>query len=155
MAQGQAPVLCIQPRVSKWLLAWLLGTHSLAAGGALALSASHRAGWFVLPAIGVSLLFHWRRYYLRIDRHAVLEACRLPDGMWRIDTPSAKKVEAALRPGGLVHPWCMALQFIGRDKRRYRLLLARDSIDIDLARRLRVLLRKPEAMTRDDHSGGT
>jgi|GEM_PF-3574436 len=147
--------LSLRPGRSRYLLAWLALLHTTAWLVWWGLD----LGWPGKDAIALCLLGYlgWqlRQLLLRRGRRAVLEARCQVDGRWRLTLGNGERPLVVLRPGGLVTPWLTVLRF-GADRWSpgWWLSLWPDSLDPELARRLRIHLKGHQEPSSSALSGG-
>ena len=138
----------------------LAPSPSLAAG----LAAAHLGGGACVLATDPSAALQWLAAALvvllgirAIGLHALAGAARAivhltwdGDGRWRLTQRDGRMLEVALEHGSYSHPALVALALRGVDGRLHRVLVARDRIDGESFRRLRVRLRCQGAARDDD-----
>ena len=105
-------LLDIRFRPSAMLFAVLVSVHI----GASACIFTAPLPPLALAGVGMLMALHLHaclhRYWWRVRGCAVTGLVRAADGTWAVHTPTrAAPVSATLRPGSLVHPLCIALEF--------------------------------------------
>ena len=140
---GPHETLHIRPAPSRYLRLWLLLIQAVA--------------WLVLwqlelnigykLVLGVGLLAYLayliRQQFYRRGAHAIVEAKLQSDGRWLLTLGNGAQKTMALQPDSFIKPWLMILNFSSRSMGGgLHLILLPDSLDRDLARRLRIYLRQ-------------
>ena len=127
----------LSPKPSRALATFLLGVHAL----------SFLAAWLnplpvwlrSLIALGV-LLSLWLNVRRSRAETEIIGLRIKPDVAWDLHTREGPIIEASLLGSSLVNPWFVLLHFRA-EKKRYSLLICRDSLNAEEFRRLRVTLR--------------
>lgn len=134
------PPLHLLSRLSRWLAAFIVLTHTGAVACVLALPIPWpwRVGGLVL--IGLSGVWQALTHLWPRTPWAVREAVWGEDG-WELTLGSGRRVPARLAPSTYVGTRLVVLNFRGPSWRRCSLVLAPDALDPDLMRRLRARLR--------------
>ena len=135
----------LQPVFSRLLACWLISLHLL---GLLVL---WQLQLHLLLKVALSLFllayFIWqvRHHLLRNTRSAIREVLLDADGTWRLILNKGTKIEGELLPESFVKPWLVVLNFrTGSWFSTSSMLLPPDSLDPDVARRLRIHLLQHE-----------
>lgn len=141
MSRAARPPLRLRPLASSRLAAFLVLVHGavVVVAGLLPLS------WVLRVALAVvallSLAHALAVHVFRWLPWALVEAVWHPDGAWTLTLASGQELPARLLPSSYVSPALVVLNFrCGRWLLR-SLVLARDALDADQHRRLRVRLR--------------
>lgn len=141
MTRQPAP-LDIPIRPSGRLLALCLVAHVVAALLVGWLALRWPLTLLLLPLMALSLRHEWRRLSLRRTDAVVHLRGPLDEARWRLTRLDGTVTEAPLAPTSVCLPWLVLLHF---RHRRWRfpvaVPLASDSVDGEMFRRLRVVLR--------------
>ena len=142
--------LRLQPVFSRFLTVWMVVLHLL---GLLVL---WQLQLHALLKISLSLLlltyFIWQvRYHLlRSTTNAIKEVQLESDGSWRLTFNDGAELAAELLPNSFVKPWLIVLNFSsGSSFFPTSIVLPPDSLEPDLARRLRIHLLQKHAARHD------
>lgn len=140
---GHPETLYLRPVASRYLAFWLALTHltALIVLWQLQLTVSAK----VLLSLGLLVYLFWqlRHHLLWLNRNSIIEAEVESDGLWRLKLQSGEQKRVELQPSSFVRPWLMILNFrSGTVFTGLHLILLPDSLDRELARKLRVRLRQ-------------
>ncbi|MEN8177816.1 MAG: protein YgfX [Pseudomonadota bacterium] len=131
----------LQPAFSRYLTFWLTTLHLL---GLLVL---WQLQLHLLFKVSISLfllsylIWQVRHHLLRNTRSAIREVLLDADGSWWLIVNNGAKIEGKLLPKSFVKPWLVVLNFrTGPLFSARSVVLPPDSLDPDLARRLRIHL---------------
>jgi hypothetical protein len=134
-----APLIDLELRPSRRLAAFLILAHGLAAAAVLAAGAPLWLRLSLAVAVAGSLFYQLRAGVM--GRGAIRRAVWYPDGEWAVIDARGRSLAADLLPGVVSLPWLVLLRLKPLRGGRVRtLLLASDSADADVLRRLRVRL---------------
>ena len=139
--------LLLRPAFSRMLTIWLLALHL---PGLLVLW-QLQMPWLIKLSLGLLQMFYlyWqiRRHLLRNTPQAIREVRLDADGAWWLITHSGARLRAELLPDSFVKPWLLVLNFrTGSRVFTRSIILPSDSLDPDLARRLRIHLLQFERL---------
>ncbi|MBI1194532.1 MAG: hypothetical protein GC138_01615 [Gammaproteobacteria bacterium] len=129
----------IRVRPSRALAAYLILIHGVAAVGIVASPLSVSLAFASYLLLGASLVLGLRRVLL-LSPGAVVGLTCDRNGGWSLALADGRVFVAKLKPGALIHPRLMVLNFRG-PRRGFNVVLIDDNADQDEVRRLRVRLR--------------
>lgn len=132
----------IEPRVSLYLRFWLFVVSLTGLWAIWLLQADLAVKLLLALVLMLYLLLQLKRHVWRNDERAVVAAVSNPDGGWHLSLGNGMELDASLDLDSFVHPWLIVLVFKPLPKgRRLSLILPRDSLEPEIARKLRVWLR--------------
>jgi len=140
---GPHETLHIRPAPSRYLALWLFLIQAVAW---LVLWQLELNVWckLVLGAgLLVYLVYQIRQQLCRRGGRAIVEAKLQIDGRWLLSMGNGECKTTTLHPDSFMKPWLMVLHFSRQSMRGgFHLILLPDSLDRELARRLRIHLRQ-------------
>jgi len=135
--------LHLRPVTSHYLALWLGLTHLTAMIVLWQLHWAISAKVLLSLCLLAYLLWQIRHYLLLHSGNAIIEAVMESDELWRLTLQSGAQKQLELLPYSFVRPWLMILNFSsGTIFSSLHLILFPDSLDRELARKLRVRLRQ-------------
>ncbi|MCP4127605.1 MAG: hypothetical protein GY753_11150 [Gammaproteobacteria bacterium] len=141
------PPIKIKPGFSRLLASYLLAIHMAALLLVPLLQPPLPLGTSLIILICFSLGYYWKRDLLHhTDRGRDYTEWSAGRG-WCIRQPDGELQQVTLSPSSYLNRYLVALQFTTAENSTRRLLLPADSLQPDLHRRVRVLLRM------EDHFG--
>ena len=144
----------LQPTFSRYLACWLVVLHLLT------LLVVWLLQLLLLFKVTLSLLlltcFIWqmRHHLLRSTRNAIKEVVLESDGSWWLIVNDGTKLQAELLPESFVKPWLVVLNFsAGWLFSTRSMILPPDSLDPEVARKLRIHLLQGGAVSQSGSIG--
>ncbi len=141
MLHNQDRLIRIEPGFSNWLAIYLLSIHLIALLLILSLQPPLLYSAFLILMVCISLGHYWRRDLLHRTTRSISWAEWSEDRGWRLRQSDGGIQQATLTPSSYLSRYLVVLHFMTAENGTCRLLLPGDTIQPDLHRRLRVLLR--------------
>jgi hypothetical protein len=139
----------LQPTRSRYLVGWIIVTQLLALLGILQLQVN--AMTKLVMGLLLVLYLNWLvfRHLLAYSRYSVTQAILTEAGVWNLRLGNGREIQANLSANSFVKPWLIVLRFKTTQSRLARhLVVFPDTLDKQLARRLRVYLRRYSELAR-------
>ncbi|MEB4592574.1 protein YgfX [Candidatus Thiothrix sp. Deng01] len=135
------PPLYLQPVVSRWLAAFILGSHAVTMLAVALLPGMALWGKLLLAlAIVFSGWYYWRLHITRSFPYAVREMT-----FYQVDNCLLRTTDGSrfvrLEGNSFLHPWLCVLNLRSQTGKLYSLVLFPDSLPQDLWRQLRVRVK--------------
>jgi len=147
--------LHLRPVVSRYLAPWLGLTHTTTFIVLWQLQLTMNTKVLLSLGLLVYLVWQIRHHLLRRNGNAIVEAVMESDGLWYLVLQSGQQKQAELQPYSFVRPWLMILNFsTGGGCGSLNLILMPDSLDRELARKLRIRLMQGSPVPDRKLSGG-
>ncbi len=143
--------LTLRPSPSRYLAIWLCGLHLLSQLVLWQLPMGVVIKACLALLLIVYLSWQIRHHLLRSTGNAIREIRLQPDGTWELGFANGNRLPAQLSPESLILPWLTILVFrTGSWWVTRALVLPPDSLQPDLARRLRVHLTQARLTEKRD-----
>lgn len=130
----------LELRPSRYLMGLLLLLHV----GAMTMILTLSLQWWAIVIIAVvlmlSLIFYTEKY-VRYRLKSSIRSLNSKDGVkWQLTTKAKESITATILGDSLVTHYLLILNFKANNKKRYTVIILRDSIDKQQFRQLRLLL---------------
>lgn len=133
--------ISIEPGFSRWLAYYLLSIHLVAMLLILLLQPPMPFTIFLMLLVSISLVYYWKRDLLHGAHRCISYVAWSEERGWRIVQPGGVMQQATLIPSSFLSRQLVILHLKTVKNGTQKLVLPGDSIQPDLHRRVRVLLK--------------